>query len=248
MKFLVIGETCKDEFCYGKANRLCPEAPVPVFIPDHNISNLGMAANVYENMRAMDKETFKDMPFENDIELYTNFYIGAKTRYIDLESNQMFLRVNTDKYEACEEMPKRIEEVDAVIVSDYDKGYLTDSNLREIASRSKLSFLDTKKKYIQEWANLFTFIKINDKEYKENGWTHHGENLIITKGSKGCWYNGQDYKLNNPSEVRDVSGAGDTFLAGFAYSYTATENIESSIIYAQDCCQRVIKKKGVATI
>ena len=248
MKFLVIGETCKDEFCYGKANRLCPEAPVPVFIPDHNTSNLGMAANVYENMRAMDKETFKDMPFENDIELYTNFYIGAKTRYIDLESNQMFLRVDTDKYEACEEMPKRIEEVDAVIVSDYDKGYLTDSNLREIASRSKLSFLDTKKKYNQEWANLFTFIKINDKEYKENGWTHHGENLIITKGSKGCWYNGQDYKLNNPSEVRDVSGAGDTFLAGFAYSYTATEDIESSIIYAQDCCQRVIKKKGVATI
>ena len=41
MKFLVIGETCKDEFCYGKANRLCPEAPVPVFIPDHNTSNLG---------------------------------------------------------------------------------------------------------------------------------------------------------------------------------------------------------------
>jgi len=248
MKFLVIGETCKDEFCYGKANRLCPEAPVPVFIPDHNTSNLGMAANVYENMRAMDKETLKGMPFENHISLSTNHCIGSKTRYIDLESNQMLLRVDTDEYETCDKLPENIEIYDAVIVSDYSKGYLTDSHLREIASRSKLSFLDTKKKYNREWANLFTFIKINEKEYKENEWNYQGENLIVTKGAKGCWYNGQDYKINNPSEVRDVSGAGDTFLAAFAYSYTATKNVECSIIYAQSCCQRVIKKKGVATI
>jgi len=192
MKFLVIGETCKDEFCYGKANRLCPEAPVPVFIPDHNTSNLGMAANVYENMRAIDNETHKDIPFKNDIALSTNYCVGSKTRYIDIESNQMFLRVDTDKYEACDKLPENIESFDAVIVSDYNKGYLTDSQLREIARRSKLSFLDTKKQYNQEWANLFTFIKINDKEYKENSWTHQGENLIITKGSKGCWYNNKD--------------------------------------------------------
>ena len=248
MKFLVIGEACKDEFCYGKANRLCPEAPVPVFIPDHNTSNLGMAANVYENMRAIDNETHKDMPLKNDIALSTNYCVGSKTRYIDIESNQMFLRVDTDEYEPCDKLPENIESFDAIIVSDYNKGYLTDSQLREIASRSKLSFLDTKKNYNQEWANLFTFIKINEKEYKENGWTHQGENLIITKGSKGCWYNSKDYKLSKPSEVRDVSGAGDTFLAAFAYSYTATKDIECSIIYAQDCCQRVIKKKGVATI
>ena len=248
MKFLVIGETCKDEFCYGKANRLCPEAPVPVFIPDHNTSNLGMAANVYENMRAIDNETHKDIPFKNDIALSTNYCVGSKTRYIDIESNQMFLRVDTDKYEACDKLPENIESFDAVIVSDYNKGYLTDSQLREIASRSKLSFLDTKRQCNQEWANLFTFIKINEKEYRENSWTHQGENLIITKGSKGCWYNGKDHKLSKPSEVRDVSGAGDTFLAAFAYSYTATKDIECSIIYAQDCCQRVIRKKGVATI
>ena len=40
------------------------------------------------------------------------------------------------------------------------------------------------------------------------------KNLIVTKGAKGCWYNGKDFKLSKPSEVRDVSGAGDTFLAG----------------------------------
>ena len=49
-KILVIGDSCKDIFIYGKANRLCPEAPVPVFIPQRRTETGGMAANVYENI------------------------------------------------------------------------------------------------------------------------------------------------------------------------------------------------------
>ena len=37
MKILVIGDSCKDVFIYGTANRLCPEAPVPVFIPKRRL-------------------------------------------------------------------------------------------------------------------------------------------------------------------------------------------------------------------
>ena len=91
-------------------------------------------------------------------------------------------------------------------------------------------------------------IKINEKEFLENGWKHRAENVIVTKASKGCWYNHKDYPIKNPSDVRDVSGAGDTFLAAFSYSYTATKNVETAIIFSQDCCQRVIRKKGVTTI
>ena len=39
MKFLVIGETCSDRFCYGKADRLCPEAPAPGCMPENGINN-----------------------------------------------------------------------------------------------------------------------------------------------------------------------------------------------------------------
>ena len=55
MKFLIIGETCSDRFCYGSANRLCPEAPAPVLTPKDGINNLGMATNVYKNL--FDRET-----------------------------------------------------------------------------------------------------------------------------------------------------------------------------------------------
>ena len=248
MKFLVIGETCSDRFCYGKADRLCPEAPAPVFIPSEGINNLGMATNVYNNLVAIEKETTKDMPFENTIDLFTNEANGHKTRYIDSTSNQMFLRVDTDSYTHCGELPENIEEYDAVVVSDYNKGFLKDLDLVEIARRAKLSFLDTKKQFNIDWADYFTFVKINEKEYLENGWKHRAENVIVTKAERGCSYKDEDFKLKNPSEIRDVSGAGDTFLAAFSYGFTSTQNIKTAIIFAQDCCQKVIRKKGVSTV
>ena len=248
MRFLVIGETCSDRFCYGESKRLCPEAPAPVFVPEYRDDNLGMAHNVYKNMLAVDKEIHKGTPIVNEIELVTNETEGHKTRYIDKQSNHMFLRVDTDTYPFCYNLPDNIEEYDAVVVSDYNKGFLSSVQLKEIGRRAKLSFLDTKKKCNLDWASLFSFIKINEKEYKENGWKYMCDNLIVTKASKGCWYNEQDYPIESPSDIRDVSGAGDTFLSAFSLSYTLTKNIGTSILLAQNCCQKVIKKKGVTTI
>ena len=53
---LVIGESCKDYFVYGESNRLCPEAPAPVFNPIETIGNPGMASNVYRNIRELHKD------------------------------------------------------------------------------------------------------------------------------------------------------------------------------------------------
>ena len=50
VKILVIGESCRDVFIYGECNRLCPEAPVPVFNPVKSVDNGGMARNVYRNV------------------------------------------------------------------------------------------------------------------------------------------------------------------------------------------------------
>ena len=248
MKFLVIGETCSDRFCYGEASRLCPEAPAPVFVPSRGVDNKGMATNVYNNLVAIEEQTNKNIPFRNQIDLLTNEIEGHKTRYIDSTSNQMFLRVDTDTYPSCGDLPDNIEEYDSVIVSDYHKGFLKDRHLKEIADRAKLSFLDTKKQFCSDWGRSFTFIKINEKEYKENGWKFKTDNLIVTKAEKGCSFKDKNYPIQHPSDIRDVSGAGDTFLAAFSYSFTATKKISTSIIFAQDCCQKVIRKKGVATV
>ena len=53
MKILLIGESSKDIFVYGNCERLNPEAPTPVFTPQHNIENDGMAGNVKNNINAL---------------------------------------------------------------------------------------------------------------------------------------------------------------------------------------------------
>ena len=48
--------------------------------------------------------------------------------------------------------------------------------------------------------------------------------------------------------VRDVSGAGDTFLAGLVRGYLDTGNIVEGIRFAQRCTTIVVQKHGVATV
>ena len=87
MSVLVIGESCLDIFMYGDCKRLCPEAPVPIFNPVHKIENLGMAHNVYNNLKSL----------EVDCYLHTNdnHRTITKTRFIDEKTNHMFLRVDS---------------------------------------------------------------------------------------------------------------------------------------------------------
>ena len=53
MKILVIGDSCKDTYEYGTCERMCPEAPVPVFQPTKSKSNMGMAGNVAANVHSL---------------------------------------------------------------------------------------------------------------------------------------------------------------------------------------------------
>ena len=255
MKLLIIGESCQDTFVYGAATRLCPEGPVPVFRETSRVCSVGMAKNVYHNFVNLRDHLDLDIDFT----FISNDVIGEKVRYIDSESNQLLLRVDGDQHKHIGlDVLSSIDydSYDAVVVSDYDKGFLSHEDLFYIARRAKVSFLDTKKDCSLNWANQFTFVKINEKEYLENNFkflsTNLWEKLVVTKGSKGCSYKRKDYPLTHKVEVRDVTGAGDTFLASFATKYLIVDGlkdqkIDLAISFAQECCSRVVSQKGVAT-
>ena len=133
MKILIIGESCKDIFTYGKCDRICPEAPVPVFVPLYSNENAGMAMNVKNNILSLGVEC--------EIVTNTNWEEVKKCRYIDERTNQMFLRVDeNDKIldPACDEkvinfLEGSIKEYSAVIISDYCKGFFDTSAIEKIS-------------------------------------------------------------------------------------------------------------------
>jgi D-glycero-beta-D-manno-heptose-7-phosphate kinase len=142
MVITIIGELCLDIFIYGNVKRLCPEAPVPVLTDIYEEKNFGMAGNVVQNLLSYNPSLkIETIHQKNPIK---------KVRYIDDKTNHMFLRVDDGENEVdtlvlTPEMVQTITESDLVIVSDYNKGFLTEKTLIEVGKSSKLSIIDTKK-------------------------------------------------------------------------------------------------------
>ena len=247
-KILVIGEICEDVFIYGKINRICPEAPVPIFNPSYEVKNPGMAGNVIRNLLSL-----SDQIETSSIHQKQNI---TKTRIVDEKSNQMIVRIDDGEQNGVEPLllispsnMEKIETYDCVIISDYDKGFLPKKMIEKISYVSKLSILDSKKKLDFDTIQNCTFVKLNETEYNNNRELvdNNLEKFIITLGQKGCMYNQVVYPSPNPKTTIDVSGAGDTFVASFALKYLETNNIVTSINFANEMSSIVVSKKGVAT-
>ena len=48
-------------------------------------------------------------------------------------------------------------------------------------------------------------------------------------------------------EIKDVAGAGDSFIAGLIVDYIATKDINSAIAFANKCATEVVQKRGIST-
>ena len=245
MKVLVIGDACQDVYIYGACDRMCPDAPVPIFIPQHTIESGGMAKNVRSNIEALGAK----------VDIICNTEGIIKTRYVDAKTNHLFLRVDSNEESTCRfEGVKSIDLTvyDAIVVSDYNKGFLSPEDINFICQAHPLVFVDSKK-VLKRWARNATFIKINEKEYDRSelyssdtiNYLHH--KLIVTRSSLGCEYQGESFPVQRVP-VKDSSGAGDPFLAGLVVSYLKTEDIRKAIQFANECATKVVQQRGVTTV
>ena len=228
LKILLIGDSCTDEYVYGTCERLNPEAPVPILKFKRKETTKGMAWNVRENLMSFGIEVF----------ILTNKESITKTRYIDEKSNQHILRVDDEGL--CDpidyELPE--DEYDALVISDYDKGFLTEKKIQELVDWfDGPVFIDSKKTKLPK---KDCYLKINEIESKLlKGY----KNLIVTKGAGGADYN----KVNYPGEktkIVDVVGAGDTFLSALVYFYLLCGTIEKAIPYANRAAAIAVQNFG----
>ena len=245
MRVLLIGDSCTDVYVYGDVKRLNPEAPVPILEPKREDTTNGMAWNVFDNLKAFGLSVF----------MLTNEEKIIKTRYIHEKSNQQILRVDNEPeikplpYEppfitdrsAYHRPPHKAppkEWYDVMVISDYNKGYVTQEKLFELVDWfDGPVFIDTKKRYVPDGC----YVKLNDLEYDKL--ETKSDNIIITRGDEGTEYKGKLYPAEKV-KVFDVVGAGDTFLAALTYGYLKYGTIEEAIPLANKAAAVAVSHRG----
>ena len=204
-----------------------------------------MAANVNANLTSLGI----------NVNFLTNKETITKTRYIDEKSNYQVMRLdNEPKVKPLREAELRMAamhlEYDAVVISDYDKGFV-DINLLDILAPRNPDvkiFVDTKKKKLPtQYPNVI--YKINRKEFELLDPDHipNGKNMIVTSGALGALWDHQTFPVPI-TRVFDVSGAGDTFLAALVFYYIQLPDLKESINFANRCAAIAVQNPGTYTL
>lgn len=195
-KVVIIGDLMLDAYLWGQADRISPEAPVPVVNIIKEEFRLGGAANVALNIKTLGAEPIllsvvgDDLNGKNlcqileDNGIQTHFLIKDETRKTTVKSrifshNQQMVRfdyetqVNINEsisQKIIQNFSEIIHDIDVVIFEDYDKGVLHDSIIKAIISLCNKHNIpttaDPKKKNFFSYEGI-TLFKPNLKEICE---------------------------------------------------------------------------------
>ena len=191
-----------------------------------------MADNVRMNLEALGCEVS-----------FLHGEVSEKERLIDERSKQQIIRIDRDIISTPITFETDIPKVyDAIVVSDYNKGTISYELIEELIETGIPVFVDTKKTDLGRMQGAW--VKINDLEYSKI--TSECSGLIVTHGANGASVMHHDITCPAPNvEVSDVTGAGDTFLAAFAYWYINTKNLLQSTKFAIDASAVTVQHFGV---
>jgi D-beta-D-heptose 7-phosphate kinase/D-beta-D-heptose 1-phosphate adenosyltransferase len=221
MRILVIGDVCIDEYRYGEIRRVNPESTAPLLNFQDSEEKMGMAFNVAQNLKALGA----------DVTLSVSEELSRKIRYIDRRTGEHLLRVDHD-VQAKPYLVGTKYMFDAIVISDYDKGFITNEVIWKLRQKFQGPiYMDTKKKNLADFPNIY--IKINQRELYESTSIPDPEHLIVTYGSKGCGYKDSLYPAK-VIEVVDVCGAGDVFLAAMVYKHIQTGDMAIALPFANE--------------
>ncbi len=265
-RVLVVGDVMLDKYFFGEVTRISPEAPVPITHVLKTKDQLGGAANVAHNLALLGVET-AIVGFIGDDhygETLTEKLLARGIAYFDLVrtahptttkirvigGHQQMIRLDFEDSSPVEpadydqlvaNVRNKLDEVDAVIISDYGKGVCTEETCRNIIrmcrKRGVSVLVDPK---CRDWTRYSgaNFVTPNFKEYREmldrpiknidadiEGSARSViekfslDGLLVTRSEHGLTLVAGDrveHIRAKAQEVFDVSGAGDTMIAVFA--------------------------------
>lgn len=298
-RITAVGDLMLDEFIWGEVRRISPEAPVPVVEVRRESWHLGGVGNVVMNLLglgaiALPVAVVGDDPAGQRVR-GQSADAGADTSGIIVDStrpttrktrvvahSQQMVRFDREERSALTASKEEqlvalceiaIDQCDALIISDYEKGTLTPHVLQSAIGRArqqqKLVLVDPK---IRNWnhyrdvdvitpnqseAERATSVEIVDESSLKSAARSIQEslgcrNVLITRGERGMSLLAADgHYADIPTvarEVYDVTGAGDTVIAALTLALTSGATIEEAAVIANHAAGIVVGKVGTATL
>ena len=297
-KILVVGDAMLDKYYFGEVTRISPEAPVPINRVIEVKETLGGAANVAHNLSLLGCQTFIVSRIGNDNH-GENFLKKLSARGIDfsatiktaqptttkiriISGHQQMMRLDfedtapldgADAEIFLSNIFSRLENFDAVIISDYGKGICTEKICSEIISecrrRKKIIVIDPKGDDWEKYSNA-NFITPNLKEFNlvlqkkiSNSDSEiefaaekiidkfNLQGLVVTRSAKGLTLiDGENIShiKAKAQEVFDVSGAGDTVISVFTLALAGGLNSNQAAYLANLAAGVVVAKVGTYAV
>lgn len=298
-RILVLGDVMLDRYWWGSVNRISPEAPVPIVRLSNSTVAAGGAANVAVNIAGLgatpilvgvvgsDPESQllrrvlgdNGVPSENLIELEKR-PTTVKTRIV--AHSQQVARVDQEVDEqltneeaeiVADAVSRLIDNVDAMVISDYAKGLLSTNVLAAVLEKAQKSvrhtLVDPKGKNYAKYrgANVVTpnrreateACKLEESE--PDSVDRAGQQLIqehqfgavlITRGEEGMTLFRRDeaplHYAAMARSVYDVTGAGDTVIATLAASVAAGADLCEGARLANIAAGLVVEQVGTTAI
>lgn len=298
-KILVVGDVMLDRYWWGSVNRISPEAPVPIVQLQKTSLVAGGAANVAANLAGLGSTPYLFGIKGDDAEggvmdsvldeagIANHFIIPIKGRKTTIKTrivahSQHVVRIDQESVEpiaenAAEEILVQIKQfskmVDAVVISDYAKGFLSDYFLlgliEEVKCQGKLLIVDPKGLDFSRYRGA-SIVTPNKKEAADasrldlssSGVVNQSggylmkelglDALLITEGENGM-------TLFQPSaepthfdsrarNVYDVTGAGDTVIATFTAAAATGASFTDAAALANAAAGIVVGKIGTTKI
>jgi rfaE bifunctional protein kinase chain/domain len=299
-RVVVFGDVMLDEFVWGDVTRISPEAPVPVVDIRRESVRLGGAANVLANLVALGARATVVGVVGNDAAherlraklaaecgergracLVADPSRPTTTKTRIIAHNQLVVRADRERRapvereiedQLVETLLASIEEADAFVVSDYDKGAVTPRVLGEVLARAqargipalvdpKIRNFDTYRPATLVTPNHHEALRLtNSEDDTDDGIARAArtirerlrcESVLITRGERGMMLLEADaapvFVETTAREVYDVTGAGDTVIATLAAALSAGASLFEAASLANHAAGIVVGKLGTAT-
>jgi rfaE bifunctional protein kinase chain/domain len=295
-RILVLGDVILDWYWWGQASRLSPEAPVPVVRKQRTTLQPGGAGNTAANLAALGARvslfgvTGTDSHADELRAALTAYGVETtgliadagrptttKTRVI--AAHQQIVRVDEETTGPVSEaivadvlnaVKQAWAGADAIVISDYAKGFLTPGILQGVIAAGKPVFADPKGADASRYQGVF-LLKPNRLELGLlNGLppatTHDetlaagsrlaasmpGTHILVTEGSEGMTLfagsQAPEHVAPTPRQVFDVTGAGDTVLAVVAMAVTAGASWSQAMQLAAEAAGIAIGQMGSVAV